>query len=234
MINLYKLTLQTVGALVRNNSNHNLTREKIVFSKALSIKSILLGSFLISASITSANATVYSNAQDTPTFYNNPEIVNFGQEFTTAGGTLTNWSFYAIAGLMGNINLVISSWDGSKAVGPALYTSTTFYGGGAQTLSFSGINLQLSSGSYISYLTGAGVPDRTGGLFLGASYDDGGLLGSFRFFEPGITDWRTSSVSNFNLQYTAVINPVPEPENLALLLTGLGLISMRTHRNRKA
>lgn len=205
-----------------------------MFSKTLSIKSILLGSLFIGASISSANATVYSNTLDTPTFFNNPEINSFGQEFTTAGGTLTDWSFYATFGLIGNIKFVISSWDGSKAVGPALYSSTTFYnGGGAQALSFSGINLQLSAGSYISYLTGVGVPDRTGGVFLGASYSDGGLPGSFRFYEPGVTDWRTSSVSNFNLQYTAVINPVPEPQNLALLLAGLGLLGLGVRHNKQ-
>ncbi len=198
-----------------------------MFSKTLSIKSILVSSLFIGGSISSANATVYSNTLDTPTFFNNPEINSFGQEFTTAGGTLTDWSFYVTSGLMGNIKFVISSWDGTKAVGPALYSSTTFYGGGgAQTLSFSGINLQLSAGSYVSYLTGVGVPDRTGGVFLGASYSDGGLPGSFRLYGPGDTDWRSSSLSNFNLQYTAVINPVPEPENLAMLFAGLGLIGI--------
>lgn len=206
-----------------------------MFSKTLSIKSILVGSLFIGASISSANATVYSNTLDTPTFFNNPEINSFGQEFTTSGGTLTDWSFYVTFGLIGNIKFVISSWDGSKAVGPALYSSTTSYNGeGAQTLSFRGINLQLSAGSYISYLTGVGVPDRTGGVFLGASYSDGGLPGSFRFYGPGDTDWRTSSLSNFNLQYTALINPVPEPSNYAMLLAGLGILGIAARRNKQA
>jgi hypothetical protein len=204
-----------------------------VFSKT-TIKTLLACSLFLAAAISNANATVYSNTLDTPTFYNNPDILSFGQEFTTAGGTLTDWSFYAIFGGGGNLKLVISSWDGSKAVGPALYSSTTLYnGGGAQTLSFSDINLQLAAGSYISYLTGVGVPGTSGGLLLGASYSDGGLPGSFRFYEPGVTDWRTSSVANFNLQYTAVINPVPEPNNIAMLFAGLGLLGA-LRRNKQA
>lgn len=189
-----------------------------------------------------ASAETFSNTHDNTIYYfGQPDTTSYGQVFTSAGGTLTDWSFYADEGNAGNLGLVIANWDGSKATGPALYQSSVFsYAGGAQALMFSGINHTFSAGTYIAYLTVAGISGGASNVGIGGSNSNGGMPGGFRFLNSGGVDPLTlnnswSSWGVANMQYSAnFVSAVPEPESLALMLAGLGIVgAVARHKARK-
>lgn len=169
---------------------------------------------------------------------------SYGEYFTAPGGFLKDFSFYAIDGISGNAKLVIANWDGSKAVGPALYTSAPItYSGGAQALGSTNIDLGLDAGSaYIAYLTVAGVTEPVSGVGMAGSDNDGGLGGGFRYLNSGGTDpltvsdaWNSYSVSNMTYSasfVSALPSAVPEPKTTALL--GLGLLGFAVSRRKSA
>lgn len=107
-------------------------------------------------------------------------------------------------------------------------------------MSFSGINTCLSAGSYIAYLTIAGVGSPANTVSLAGSSSDGGLGGGFRFLNSGGTDPLTlnnawSSWSIPNTQYFAsfdVAAPIPEPETYAMMLAGLGMLGFMARRRK--
>lgn len=110
---------------------------------------------------------------------------NVGQVFNTSGGFLSDWTFYATGGTAGNVKLVVADWNGNQAVGPAIYSSSDFlYSGSVQALSFTGINAALSAGTYIAYLTVAGVITPAVVAFP-ASNSDSGLGGELTFLKSG-------------------------------------------------
>ena len=139
------------------------------------------------------------------------------------------------------MKLVVANWDGARAVGPALYSSSVVsYGGGSSALSFGGIDTNLAAGSYIAYLTVAGVANPVNSVAIGGSSGDGGLGGSFRFLNSGGADplsvgsaWSNWSVAN--MQYSAnfsVAAPVPEPETWTMW--GLGALALTFAVRRRA
>lgn len=186
-----------------------------------------------------AAATTYSNTNDsTIIYFGSPDTTSYGQVFNTGNGVLSDWTFQANSGTAGNLQLVVASWNGSQAVGPALYSSSAFaYAGGSEALSFTGINTSLSAGNYIAYLTVAGVVKPASNVGIAGSNSDGGLTGGFRFLNSGGVDpltqnqaWSSWYVPNMN--YQANISPAPEPETYALMLGGLGLVGAITRRRK--
>jgi PEP-CTERM motif len=200
----------------------------------------LLAAICVTAISGMANAQGFSNSHSSTIYYfGQPDTTSYGQVFNTSGGTLANWSFYADSGNAGNLELVIANWNGAKATGPALYQSSIFaYTGGAQALSFSGINSALSAGSYIAYLTVAGVTGAANSVGIAGSNTNGGMSGGFRFLNSAGTDplvlsnsWNSWNVPN--MQYSAnFVSAVPEPETYAMMLAGLGLIGTIARRRK--
>jgi hypothetical protein len=209
------------------------------FSRALRTFSVAVA--LLFA--TSVSAVTYFNSNDS-TIYNfgSPDTTNYGQVFNinAGGGILADWTFWANSGNAGNLNLVVASWDGTQAVGPALYSSSIFsYAGGASALAFTGIDASLEAGSYISYITVAGIADPASYLGISGSNSDGGLGGGFRFLNSeGIdplalnSSWNSYYIPNmaFSANIVSPVAPVPEPETYAMLLVGLGLFGFMARR----
>jgi len=215
-----------------------------MFSRVSTSKALICAALLVGAFTTSANAAVYSNTRDYSDIFwfgADDDTTSYGQVFDTSTGILTDWSFFILSGNQGNLSLVIADWDGTKAVGPALYSNTIFYAGGYQELSFSNINTHLTTGSYIGYLTVANVTDPVSNGYFAGSTSDGGLSGSFRYSHSyGVdpltmdSDWSGYWVPNMQFSATITAATVPEPENLAMLMAGLGLLSIAVRRNKQA
>lgn len=203
------------------------------------IKTLSAAAILLSAN--AALATTYSNSIDgyvggasiiTP----EGEVLNL-----SSGGTLTDFSFYAAYGFAGNVNLVVASWNGSQAVGPAFYTSPNFaYNGGAETLSFSGINTQLAAGSYIAFLTSTSSPSLSAVETLGSSNSAGGIGGGFYYtntngINPLLLNQAWTTLGGVpNLAYSATITAVPEPETYGMMMAGMGLMGFMVLRKKSA
>lgn len=190
-----------------------------------------------------ANATLYSNSNDAGSIFSfgYPDTTSYGQTFNVGvASTVQDWTFYATGGSAGNLELVIANWDGSKAVGPAVYTSSLFsYTGGAEALAFSGINAALSAGSYIAYITTAGVGAPASSVALAGSNSNGGLGGSFRFLNSNNVDpltlnnsWNSWYIPNMQFAANIVegVSNVPEPATLALF--GLGILGISAMRRK--
>lgn len=206
----------------------------------------LISTIVIAAATLSGAAqadSVYSNADDGThgiDAMGAPDTTSYGQFFTAPGGILQAFSFQAWSGFSGNVALVIANWDGSKAVGPALYTSAPInYGGGSQFLGASGINLALNAGSdYIAYLTVAGVTSPFSDVTIAGSETDTGLGGGFRFLNSALADPLTmneswNSWSAPHMAYTATFAAaVPEPGTYAMLLVGMGMVGVMARRRK--
>jgi hypothetical protein len=195
----------------------------------------------------SANATVYTNSggtQGTSAPFGSPDTTSYGEYFTAPGGALDSWSFLSeSAGSVGNLELVVASWNGKAAVGPALYTSAPITDSGTsnEALTFSGINLALTAGqSYIAYMTVAGVASPVAGAVISVSSTDV-LNGGSAFYNSnganpltaGNITWDAPGSVYFTYSATFVPAAVPEPAGAAVLafgLIGLGFVRRRPSR----
>jgi hypothetical protein len=207
----------------------------------------LISTVVIAAATLSGVAhadTVYSNSDDGTSgisYMGDPDTTSYGQFFTAPGGVLKDFSFQAVSGASGNVALVVAAWDGSKAVGPALYTSAPIlYEGGSQFLGASGINLALTAGTdYIAYLTVADVAAPVSYVTIVGSDTATGIGGGFRYLNSELVDplalnvdW--SSFSTLHMAYTAVFaTAVPEAETYAMLLAGLAMMGVVARRRQR-
>jgi len=190
-----------------------------------------------------SQATTYSNvssASGNIIYFGAPDTTSYGEAFNGVNGTLQDFTFYLQGGNAGNMFLTVAQWDGSKAVGPALYSSAISYGGGTQAVGASGINLALSAANnYIAYLTVAGASSPASSVTVGASSDSGNLAGgAFRFLNSGGTDPLTlsqawSSWSSPDMTFTANVSAVPEADSYAMLLAGLAVMGAVARRKAK-
>lgn len=176
-----------------------------------------------------------------------------GEVFALASAaTLSSFSFYALGNTTAAMQLNVAQWNpGTNAknqavnlVGSPLLTTTvpvveTYNAtGGYTTLSFDNLGLNLSANTkYIAYLS-SNDPTVTGiQLSRIATTSDAsgfGIGNAYLSTVPG-TGWQLPfSGSGFlSLQYTAVtVAAVPEPESLAMLLVGMGLIGATVKRRK--
>lgn len=213
----------------------------------MNLKQLITTAMIVAATFSGAARadTVYSNADDGTSaisYMGEPDTTSYGQFFTAPGGFLKDFSFQAVSGAVGNVALIVAAWDGSKAVGPALYTSAPIlYEGGSQFLGASDINLALTAGTnYIAYLTVANIASPVSYVTIVGSDTATGIGGGFRYLNSDLVDPLTLSVdwnsfSTQHMAYTATFGTataVPEVETYAMLLAGLGMMGVIARRRK--
>jgi hypothetical protein len=208
-----------------------------LFLKGLAVAS---GIFALSA----AHAGNYDNLS-TPAgniyYFGAPDTTNYGQVFNAPEAYLQGFQFYAISGYQGDFTFTVAKWDGTKAVGTALYSQELHYIGGAQLMAVDQMNLNLTvGGSYVAYVTVANESSPLHQTTFAGSSSGGSIGQHFVFLNSSMqdplanpTDWDTqegkSLAFSSRFSQTAL---VPEPETYAMLLAGLGLLGWTAKRRK--
>jgi len=219
--------------------------------------------FIATAALALGFAATPALAQDvdtTATFggeigsFGTPNTATYGQTFTVgADNALNSFTMYLDSGWGGTLDFqaYVYAWNGSRAVGNALYTSATqhFDNAGHAAFDFSTGGLNLASGQqYVAFLTTTGVANSgsASALMPYAGYgNDVYSGGDFVFFNNGndfasLTgqDWDFAGGwgdAHFKADFTAGISAVPEPAAWGMLIGGFGLAGgMVRSRARKA
>jgi hypothetical protein len=174
-----------------------------------------------------------------------------GEVFSlTTAETLSSFSFYALGNTSASLQLNVAQWNPStnalssapNSVGTSLLTTSgsaveTFDAvAGLTTIAFNNLGLSLNAGTkYIAYLS-SNVSTVTGiqlSRIGKQATDTFGIGNAYYSTIPG-NGWVLGPNNGFlNLQYTAITAAaVPEPESLAMLLAGIGLIGAAVKRRR--
>ena len=173
-----------------------------------------------------------------------------GEVFSlTTAETLSSFSFYALGNTSVSLQLNVAQWNPStnalssvpNSVGSSLLTTTgsaveTFDAvANLTTIAFNNLGLSLNAGTkYIAYLS-SNVSTVTGiqlSRIGKPATDTFGVANAYYSTIPG-NGWVLGPNNGFlNLQYTAITAAVPEPESLAMLLSGMGLIGAAVKRRK--
>jgi PEP-CTERM motif len=175
-----------------------------------------------------------------------------GEVFSLASDeTLASFSFYALGNQSQSLQLNVAQWNPDtnaknqavNSIGSILLTTTdaaleTFNAaGGFTTIEFDNLGLSLKSNTkYVAFLTSSD-PAVTG-IQLSrtqttADASGFGIGNAYLSTIPG-SGWQLPFNGNgfLSLQYTAVVNAVPEPDSWALVLAGFGLIGTLVKRRK--
>ncbi|MBC9034685.1 PEPxxWA-CTERM sorting domain-containing protein [Sphingomonas sp. JC676] len=189
--------------------------------------------------------------------FGTPNTATYGQTFTVgAENALNSFTMYLDSGSGGALNFqaYVYAWTGSRAVGNALFASTTqqFNGssyGNPVAFDFNTGSLNLVSGQqYVAFVTTAGVAN-SGYASAYMPFNGWGTDtyagGDFVYFNNG-TDFAQLTARNwdctgcgfgdahFKADFTAGISAVPEPAAWGMLIGGFGLAGgMMRSRARK-
>jgi hypothetical protein len=231
------------------------------------MKNIFCGLTILAAMLIAApthasiiDTTTTWNGSDAVAPFGEPDRATYGQTFSVGSdNTLDSFAFWLddLNGPVFSVNFAtyVMAWDGTKATGPVLYsssmTTTTNNGGqdGMERLDFSTGGLSLTSGdTYVAFMSASNFfnmePGTAAAGFLDADvYADG----EFVFLNNGddssewtTEDWETSVVPGGDLAFVANFSndnnsgAVPEPTSMLIWGAGIGLALTVRRRNRRA
>lgn len=165
-----------------------------------------------------------------------------GEVFSlSSASTLSSFDFYAIGNTSASFQLNVAEWNANNTAGSLLFTTsgsavdTYNAAGGYTTINFSGLGVSLNANTkYIAYLTSSD-PSVTGiQLSRTQTSQDSSGFGLGSAYLSTVSGWQLPFNGYLSLQYTAVTAPVPEPEQYALLLAGLGMIGAFVRSKKRA
>jgi len=180
-----------------------------------------------------------------------PNESEFGVSFMSSDPvpttyTLDSWTYYAGGGQAGDVELVVTQWDvvNGTAVGSALFQQTYAYNGGNGPLvTFANMGVAIQSNvHYMVYATARGSNAATapGVVEVKSALTYGGLpdpttwlAGPGQPLVPYSVPGFTTPMYSATFLQGAPVAAVPEPESVALVLSGL-LTCVALQRRRRA
>lgn len=202
----------------------------------MKLRSALLAlSIAASAGTAAADTTLSSGVfNGTLSLFGYSANSTFGQVFTAPAvdNVITDFSFIVISNPeVTGVSAYIYAWDGTKATGPALFTSSPFtLVGDYQRFQINTGGVALTSGSqYVAFVSVSAGPGGTGTASFGASFP--GRLGGFVYQSNGSNFGALFTTSwtgvGFDSAFTANFIPAPGAAGL------LGLAGLAAARRRR-
>ena len=212
---------------------------------------MVLAAGLALSAATSANAatTFDTTSSSTATWqpFGRPDTSTYGQTFTAPTDNVLD-SFSLFLTPTGGVDFMayLYLWDGSKATGTSLFSSSILNSNNGPEFSFNtgGISL-LSGAQYVAFLTTAGVAGGgTTTTMQTDNYQDTLAGGSFVYYNAGSdfaaltsNSWNKTGGGDdvfFKASFSSAVAAVPEPETWALMLIGFGFVggAMRSAKRR--
>jgi hypothetical protein len=189
--------------------------------------------------------------------FGEPDTATYGQTFLVgADNVLNNFSLFLDGPAASPLSFkaYLFAWDGSKASGPALYTSGIRQFGGSPfdnpaEFTFSTGNLQLLSGQrYVAFVSTSEVQDGNEiSVFMPTSGDDGNLIpgGGLVYYNNGADfaalttntwDYTGGSFGDFWFKATlsaGTSSDVPETASWAMMVAGFGMAGAALRSQRR-